>query len=483
MATTPILTDQLRKITTFIYILILLFIINIVFNLMFRWDVIPVIVNVYLYVFSFYLIFNFSLIEIPPLKKEYRLAHPRMGDIILFFKTRVVPFLLIYAITVVYTLINYMEIDNWPWRPVLELLDGRFSNTVFYSLILLLILKLNRRPKITLLLFVVGAALYFLVYQLVFLFSPSGAVMSGIKFFQIALALAVIVYEFASDIPGIDRKRIRRSVLAGLLMGLCIYFFFIGTLSLIYRFERFASYQQARAGQILMRLGYTFPLNDFKSIVTATSDPYLLYDLIHYSRQYDRPLMISSGEWENLMISGSMEVANIISFYLQILGVDISYGQVISYAERRSSDSGEALLGSSFYIRYASRFCGEQVDDMIDRYQAGNRYFKIWLVRVLGESNSLEAVPFLITLLTDIDPDIPHEAYDSLSKLTGLDPVKGGNMRVNDARVIIEFREFYRDSRRDDAPDMSRRGAPGPGIPPGRDGSGGDAPASSPSPE
>ncbi|TFH43233.1 MAG: hypothetical protein E4G96_01640 [Chrysiogenales bacterium] len=446
MAVTPILTSQLRKITTFIYILILLLIINVVFNLMFKWDVIPVIVNVYLYVFSFYLIFNFSLIEIPPLKEEYRIAYPKFGDLILFFKTRVVPFLLIYAITVIYTLINYLDVGNWPWRPVLELLDGRFSNTVFYSLILLLILKLNRRPKITLLLFVVGAALYFLIYQMVFMFSPSGAVMSGIKFFQIALALSVIVYEFASDRFVIEKKRIQKSILAGLLMGVCMYSFFVGTLSMIYRFQRFASYQQARAGQILMRLGYTFPLKDFKSIVTATSDPYLLYDLIYYSRQYHRPLLISSTEWENLMISGSMEVANIISFYLQILGVEISYNQIISYAERRSNDSGETLLNSSFYIRYASRYCLEHIKDMIKRYHGGNRYFKLWIVRVSGESNCMEAIPFLITLLTDIDPAFSQEAYAALSKITGLDPAKELDIRVNDPRVIVEFDGFYRRS-------------------------------------
>src|SRR5208337_1734983 len=118
---------------------------------------------------------------------------------ILFIKTRIIPFVIIYAITVIYTLINYLDKDHWPWNPILELLDGRFFHTVFYSLILLIILKFNRKPKITIFLFVALAAIYFLIYQLVYFFSPSGAVVSGLKFFQAAVALIMLIYEFISD--------------------------------------------------------------------------------------------------------------------------------------------------------------------------------------------------------------------------------------------------------------------------------------------
>ena len=227
MAATPIITNQLKKITTFIYILILLFIINVIINLKFKWDVIPIIVNVYLYVFSFYLIFNFSMIDISPLKEEYRHIYRRFGPVLLFIKTRIFPFVIIYSTTVIYTLINFLDKEHWPWYPILELLDGRFSNTMFYSLILLLILKFNRRPKITLLLFVAGAALYFLIYQLVYYFSPSGAVISGIKFFQIALAVILLIYEFAADKFVIDKVKLRKSIVAGILIGIFLYSSFV----------------------------------------------------------------------------------------------------------------------------------------------------------------------------------------------------------------------------------------------------------------
>jgi hypothetical protein len=382
MAATHIVTDQIKKVTTFIYILILLLIINIIFILKFKWDVIPIIVNVYLFVFSFYLIFNFSLIDIPPLKEEYGKIYPRFGHAILFIKTRIIPFVIIYVITAIYTLINFMDKDHWPWNPILELLDGRFFHTVFYSLILLIILKFNRKPKITIFLFLAGAATYFLLYQLVFFFSPNGAVMSGLKFLQIAVGLIMIIYEFISDKITIDKKKIYKSIAAGVLMGIVGYSSIVGLISMIYHSSSYASYPQYRSAQILMRLGYSFPLRNFKSIVIETSDPYLLYDLIYYSRAYHRTLWLTSAEWENLILSGSMEVANVIAFYIDSVNVSLSYQQIISYAERRSVDSGESLINSTFYIRYASRYCENRIDDLINKYEKGNKYFKLWLIRV-----------------------------------------------------------------------------------------------------
>lgn len=448
MAATPIITNQLKKITAFVYILILLLVINVIINIKFKWDVIPIIVNVYLYVFAFYLIFNFSMIDIAPLKAEYRHLYGWFGMVLLFIKTRIFPFVVIYSTTVIYTLINFLDKENWPWYPIMELLDGRFSNTLFYSLILLLILKFNRRPKITLLLFVAGAAIYFLIYQLVYYLSPSGAVISGLKFFQITLAVILLIYEFSVDKFVFDRVKLRKSIINGLLIGIFLYSSFVGAHVLLFKFARFTSYPQTRSGQILLRLGYSFPLDSFKSIVTETSDPYLLYDYIYYSRANNRPFYISTTEWENLMLSGSMEVSNIIAFYIEVLNITVTYNQVMSYAERRSIDSGEALLNSVFYTRYASRYCEKNIDDIIARYKAGNRYFKIWLIRVTAESKCLSSIPFLASLLTDIDPVLSQEAYTSLTKITGLDPARDSSSHINSPTVILKFSKFYRDSRR-----------------------------------
>ncbi len=272
--------------------------------------------------------------------------------------------------------------------------------------------------------------------------------MSALKIFQITIGLILVIYEFITDKIVVDTAKIRKAIVTGVLMGLLFYASIVATLTVMYRFASFASYPQARSAQILMRLGYSFPLDNFKSIVTETSNPFYLYDYIYYSRAYRRPVLITPTEWENFMLSGSMEVSNIIAFYIKYLGISIPYQQMISYAERRSVDSGEALVNSAFYTQYASQYCADNIADMVERYGKGNRYFKIWTIRVAAESKSLSAIPFLVSILTDINPVFSQEAYLSLTKVTGNDPAKDLDDRVNSPRVIAAFMQFYRDSRK-----------------------------------
>jgi len=84
---------------------------------------------------------------------------------------------------------------------------------------------------------------------------------------------------------------------------------------------------------------------------------------------------------------------------------------------------------------------------MIERYGRGNRYFKVWLIRVTAESKCLSSIPFLISLLTDIDPMLSQEAYNSLSKICDMDPAKAPDTRINSPSVIMKFNEFYLRSR------------------------------------
>ena len=85
---------------------------------------------------------------------------------------------------------------------------------------------------------------------------------------------------------------------------------------------------------------------------------------------------------------------------------------------------------------------------MIERYRGGNQYFKIWIIRVIAESKCIAPIPFLITLLTDIDPKLSQEAYAALSRISGMNPAKDLRDRVNSPAVIMKFNEFYQGSRK-----------------------------------
>ncbi len=444
MERTPILITQLKKLSPFIYLLLFLFIVNIVFKLNFRWEGMSIIVNIYLYVFAFYIVFIFAMVDIVPLKKEYRELYGGKGDLILFMKTRVLPFVFIYFVTVLYTLINHLDRDYWPYRPFMELLDGRYSNILFYSIILLIILKLRREPRITIPLFIAGAVLYFVVYELIYAFDPSGKVILGLKFMQVVLALFFLVFEFMQDnFLQMERSKIFKSITSSILVGAVLYSSFLGVHYAIYRYSAPLSYSKIKSSQILMKLGFSFPLPVYRSIVLETSNPLILYELIYYSDHYNQELKISSAEWENLMLSGSMVVANIIAAHLIRLNVDVSYLQIISYAERCSIESGDVLLTAAHFTEYSSRFYDANQEDIEKRFQKGNRDYRIWLIRVMSFSKNIKAMPFLMRLLTGIDYRQADEAYQALSVITGTDPAKELKLPVNSKEVIARFNEFY----------------------------------------
>jgi hypothetical protein len=138
-------------------------------------------VRIYLFIISFLLIFNIASDDISSLKKEYSRQNPVHGRWLLFLEARVIPFLFIYLLTVVFTLIDYLSKPSWPLNPLLSLLNGRYSNQVIYCLILLFVLKIRHRPLVSLPLFFVFCSVYFLLDYNFYEIIPVGRVSPPIK--------------------------------------------------------------------------------------------------------------------------------------------------------------------------------------------------------------------------------------------------------------------------------------------------------------
>ncbi len=433
-----VFSEQIRKLTAFIYILLILFTVNVVEKLYMPWQGMSIIVTIYLYVFSFYLIFNFSSIDLKPLKEEYRRKYGKSAVYRLFFMFRIVPFAFVYCITAVSILINYLDRSNWPWRPVLELLDGRFSNIVFYSLILLVVLKLRRGPRFTIPLFFFMSLIYFLIYRLVYSFSPVGITVSSMKLFQVVMGLFFLVFEFF-----FDRKNILKSVAASLAAGLVFYGSLIGIFYSIFTYSEFATYQQVKSAKILLKMGYSFPLKKVRRICIETTNLEMLYHLVYYSVRYDKKLVLSTTEWENLFLSGDIDSTDVIAGYIWHLEIWLPYDEVIAYMERESINAGEKLIESEKLITYASEYYDEYREDIMSRMDRGNRYLKIWGIKVMAESGSVSSIPYLVDTLTGIDEDMARAAYRALVQITGLDPAKTGARDIQSPDVIVSFMTYY----------------------------------------
>jgi hypothetical protein len=435
-----LLKTLLKRVSTFLYILIALFALQILMKVFSLWQGVPVIVNMYLYVFSFYLIYVFfSSIDLRGLKPLYRERYKKRGDLALFTVARIVPFTMIYFVTAVFTMINYYGDSFWPWRPLLELLDGRFSNIVFYSLMLLVILKLKKEPKITIPLFLFLSVIYFLVYKLVFTFSPTGLSVSLLKYFQISVALFFLINEYVTE-----REKIAKIIAEALVLGVVAYFSLVGVFAAFYMWSDDNSYRHIRSAMVLLKLGYDFPLQEMQEAVIRANNPYLFAAVLYYSERAGAVVPLSISRWESYLSAGTPGTADDIAGYLHRRGIRVSCELLGSFAERESARSGEALVAAGEFIGYTAWCCGGDLEPMIRRYRTGNWYYRTWFIRCAAGSGTIESMPVLIEALTGTDEKLGEEAYGALVRITGIDRQRRFRKSFNDIGLLTAFGEYYR---------------------------------------
>lgn len=430
-----LLRSRLKEISAFIYILIFLLIFNLFFNLNYDWYGISLIVRIYLFVFSFYLIFCFASFKRDHLTEKYNKIYGKKGTIILFLEERVFPFFLIYLITILFTLIDYIRLPNWPWNPILSLFNGRYSNIIIYSLLLLLILKLKKEPKITIPLFLTVSILYFILDKVIYSASTSGVAISMIKIIKMMIFFYFLFYEFFN--------RISASIISSSILSCFVFLSLITYFSTIYKYSKDISYERREAGLLLIQFGFSSPLEGLKDLVINTSDFYLFQKLLLLSKKYNIAIDYTNEEWEDLLFSGPVSMTEFTSSYIINKKVDLSYERIIAFAEKRSSESNKQIENASNFIKISSRYLEGNEKDFFNRLETANKSFKLWGIAVLAEYRSIGSIPLLLKFITDVDANISKAAYIALKKITGLDPKETLNKRINDPDVIILFKEYY----------------------------------------
>ncbi len=430
-----ILTNQYRKISTFFYILLLLYIVTIFSNLYFQWEGISIIVRIYLFIFSFQLVFIFSQIDLDPYRNIYIGKYGKNGELLLFFITRVIPLLVIYVTIVIFTFIFYLRNQNWPMRPFLNVLNGRFSNIIIYSLILMIILKIEKSLKITIPLFFTLGVLYFITYKIVYYYSPDGFPTSVLKIMNFAIVFFFIFFEFFYD-----KINLIKIALLTILLSLTLHFFVVGVYYSIFRYSKTGSYSQIKTSFFLLKMGYAFPLEKMNEIVENKSKYYLMPDIIYYTEKYNRDIHFPLEKWENLFENGSYNMGKAISGYLMLKNIKVSFESINRLAVRLSLISGKQLLETDNILKYAAKYYPEYRGNYLSFFRKENIFYKLWILKVIRESADRESVPWLIEQLTNIDREISETAYEVLKHITGLDPAAEMKIKVNNPAVISAFR-------------------------------------------
>jgi hypothetical protein len=433
-----ILSEQFKKISTFFYILILLYTVAVFSSLFFQWEGISIIVRVYLFIFSFQVGFIFSQIDLDSYREIYRGKYGKNGELLLFFYTRIIPLLVIYTVIVIFTFIFYLKDENWPMRPFLNVFTGRFSNIIIYSLILMIILKIEKSLKVTIPLFLSIGVTYFIIYSIVYTLYPDGYPTSILKILNFAIVFFSLFFEFFY-------KRIKLFKLLFLTTILSLFFHFM-VVGFYYSFSRFSktgSYSQVESSLFLLRMGYSFPLKKLNEVVGIQSDSTLIPDIIHFSEKYKMDIKLSQEEWSRLFEDGDLVMGEALSEYFLKNDITVSFESINRLAVRYSVLSGKELINSESIIKYAAKHYLEEKERFLSQFESENIFYKKWVLKVIKEAGDIKSVPWLVEKLTDIDREISITAYKVLKKITQEDPAGKLNVRENNPAVIIHFRKRF----------------------------------------
>jgi len=435
--------------------LIALFIINAFFNFHYRWEGIVFIVRVYLFLYAFYIVYNIAQLDLDAQEQIYVKKYGTRGIHRLFLVSRVLPFVLIYFVTMIFILVTYIgsNTEYWLTESIIDILNGKYSNTIIYSLLLLIILKIKKGPAVTIPLFLAGSFFYLYLFdKFVYRFFDVGFVISLIKIIKYMIFFYFFVFEFYYK----KRYFIRPLfpvVISSTLFHLLLTFIFF----MFYTFSSFASTPQIKSARMLMYWGFSFPITNMSNMVIVSKDYKYISTLIEYSEFYNNEITLTNEQWENILRECDSEnFINTIK-YLKKQEIYLSYEFLLNYAVKQINMNDKEVVNSNEFNGYFASIVNADVkknyinyiDDFIKFFNSASFNERLWCIKIFELCKSFKAVPLLIDLLTDINDEISLNAWFALKEITGYDPPYESSFRENNIEIINGFRKFYLEHYKD----------------------------------
>ena len=430
-----ITSEQLKRMGLFIILLVVLLLYNAYSKLYFNWYGIDIIVRSYSFLFSFLCIFNYTHIDLKSYKSLYLSRYPRYANLIIFFESRIIPFLLIYFIATLHTLIDNINNSGWPYTAYIGILDGRYTNIIFYSLILFAVLRYRIKPSIAIPLFIGGSIAFYIVDKLIYTNLTAGPAIVFVKLVKLTVLTGALVFEyFHLNFP---QLLVIAIVSAGILFSGTI-----GTYIFMYSFVQ-QDHIKKEIQFKLLRWGIPFKINELKQYV-LTKRQYKDYQLfIMYSSALNLPINFTDEEWNRLLFSENIQMADEVASVLLKKSIAIPFDAMIDYAYSMSLKQNEKLQSCSHLARLAARFADGNEKTIITTFEKGNISLKIWIMSVMGFHKKIIYLPVLLPYCADTNTTLATTAYSTLVQITGKNPSVELSLPTNDPQVLKAFKDFY----------------------------------------
>jgi hypothetical protein len=369
---------------------------------------------------------------------RYLQVYGNKGRFLLAFERRVFPFILIFLITLVYTVIDYIRDENWPWNPLLLLLSGRYSNLISYSLILYFILNIRKKPTIAIPVFVLISFVYFFGDSWFYETFPIGYPVSGYRILKFSAVAFVLLF----DDPFNLKKNFKRGLFS-LCIGVSTYGALVGLYYGGYSFSENSYHLHKRTGLNLAKMGFSFPIKSLQKDVIAKKDAGAFGDIYRYSTYYSIDPEYTDEDLRKILFSQKSQKANEVAGYIVLMNRTLPYNLIIKYIQDRLNTGDNAILSAENITVLCAHSISEKENDFIEKI-SGNPELAVWGIRVLRKSGSFRAMPYLIRQLPNLNDQISVEAYDALKDISGIDPAaKISGNKINTPEVIRDFKALY----------------------------------------
>lgn len=436
-----IIKQQMGKIYHFLILMIFFFGVNILFNIKYNWGGVTAITRSYLFVLSFYCVFIFSRLNYDDLIDDYRLRYGRFARLKLFFDIRLFPFVFAFLLNLIFLIINSGRGSFSISGPLIKVLDGRYSNMIFYSLILFFVLRQNRRPGIAIPVFILSSVVFYLGDRFIYEIIPPGRGIGAVKLVKYVAFIFVLSYDFARR-----RYRIVKLILLSLAGGFILFMSVAAIFYATYLYTDENSQTGARALRMLLKAGFIsgLPLLEHQAGISGNFED--ISDLVSYATRYDYAIGYDQQKWELILKNQTVKTADEIFVYLESRDIRLDFSMLAGYAVKKSVEEQDGFSASENFKKYFAGYFETHSGEFIRMFNTGNSSMKIWIIDCLAYADDPDSITFLIRFLTSVERDIGRHAYAALKKITGIDPAAESGREIYDLEVVDSFIR-YRDNR------------------------------------
>ena len=361
----------------------------------------------------------------------------KSGYLIYSFESKILPYAIIYVFVILFGLVSFVDVSSNFSIALLKFFEGKYTNLMMYCLFLSLLLRFQNS--------FIQAAAIFIISLISFFWADywfqknvdEGVHYSVYKFIKLNIFFFFVLWDSSS-------RRMKLIKYASSALAISVLVFGGSILFLKTTFDYSSNIPAKKeAGNILVRMGYSAPLNFLAYNAYAQKNNEDLIKLNRFFEAYNKTYPFSNEEWNNIIFYGSMQSAENGAYLINRWNKKISYKKLVDFAFKASSGESSILEGLNEYTVLTSRMITGNESYLEDKISASGKSFTVWGIQVLGLSKSNESILFLVKYLTNIDKSVSTVAYSALKNITGKDPARESNKNINSAEVIKEFKDIY----------------------------------------